>query len=71
MEYQTLNTGHKLPMIGLGLWKIEKDKTAQTIVSAVDSGYRHFDSACDYGNEQEAGKGLQQVMRLGIGRNDL
>ncbi len=44
MEYQTLNNGHKLPMIGLGLWKIEKDKIAQTIGSAVDSGYRHFDS---------------------------
>lgn len=58
-------------MVGLGLWKIEKEKTAQTIVSAVESGYRHFDSACDYGNEQEAGNGLQQVMNQGTRRDDL
>ncbi|MDG1892954.1 MAG: aldo/keto reductase [Verrucomicrobiota bacterium] len=71
MNYQTLNSGHKLPMVGLGLWKIEKDSCAQTIVSAVESGYRHFDSACDYGNEQEAGKGLHEVMTQGIRREDL
>ena len=71
MEYQTLNTGHKLPMVGLGLWKIEKNITAQTIVSAVESGYRHLDSACDYGNEEEAGKGLHEVLNQGILRKDL
>lgn len=58
-------------MIGLGLWKIEKDKTAQTITTAAESGYRHFDSACDYGNEQQAGNGLQQIMNQGIRRDDL
>lgn len=71
MEYQTLHNGNKLPAVGLGLWKIEKSKTAQTIITAAECGYRHFDSACDYGNEQEAGDGFQQVLKNGIQRDDL
>jgi len=65
MQYQTLESGRRLPMVGLGLWKIEREKTADAVVAAVDAGYRHFDSACDYGNEREAGEGLQRALASG------
>jgi D-xylose reductase len=52
-------------MVGLGLWKIEPENTADAVVAAVNAGYRHFDSACDYGNESEAGEGLRRAMATG------
>ena len=40
-----------LPVTGLGVWKIDKDKTANIVYSYLLEGGRHIDSACDYGNE--------------------
>ena len=43
----------QMPAIGLGLWKIARDVTAETVVKAISTGYRHLDCAADYGNEPE------------------
>jgi len=40
-----------MPAIGLGLWKIAREDTAEMVRSAIAEGYRHLDSAADYGNE--------------------
>ncbi|WP_437231209.1 aldo/keto reductase [Planctomicrobium sp. SH661] len=61
-----LNTGRRLPSIGLGLWKIPREETADLVVQAAKLGYRHFDSASDYGNEAEVGIGLQRIFKTGI-----
>lgn len=61
-----LNTGAELPAVGLGLWKIAKDDTARVVRDAIEIGYRHFDSACDYGNEVEAGQGLADAFSAGL-----
>ncbi|MCG8651774.1 MAG: aldo/keto reductase [Pirellulales bacterium] len=67
-----LCTGRQLPSVGLGLWKIDPADTAQVVQNAAECGYRHFDSACDYGNEAQAGDGLQRVMSgEGIPREEL
>ena len=65
-----LKNGDSLPSIGLGLWKIDPAETAGVVTQAVDVGYRHFDSACDYGNEKEAGEGLRSVMASGACRRE-
>lgn len=65
-----LNTGRKIPSVGLGLWKIPRQKTAEIVVRAVQTGYRHFDAASDYGNEAEAGQGLRQVLDSGLCTRD-
>ena len=40
--------------------------------SAIDCGYRHIDSACDYGNEVEAGQGIAQAIADGkVTRDEL
>lgn len=43
------------------MWKVPKDVCAATVVSAIRIGYRHFDCACDYGNEVQVGEGIKQV----------
>jgi D-xylose reductase len=55
-----------MPRIGFGLWKIPREETAACVVEAVRAGYRHFDSAADYGNERETGEGLAQAMAEGL-----
>ena len=50
----TISVGRgEMPAIGLGLWKISREDTAEMVRSAIAEGYRHLDSAADYGNEAE------------------
>ncbi|GMN02142.1 aldo/keto reductase [Erythrobacter sp. MTPC3] len=51
-----------MPPVGFGLWKIPREETANCVVEAVRAGYRHFDSAADYGNEIQTGEGLARAM---------
>ena len=53
MELQTLSNGRKIPVLGLGTWFIDDDKAAQAVVSAVEIGYRHIDTAQAYGRHQD------------------
>jgi D-xylose reductase len=55
-----------MPAVGLGLWKIDGTDTARAVHDAVDAGYRHLDSASDYGNEQEAGDGIRSAIDGGL-----
>ncbi len=67
-----LKSGSKIPSIGMGLWKVSNEEVPQVVVNAAECGYRHFDSACDYGNEESVGLGLQEVFNSGIcSREDL
>lgn len=50
-------------------WKIFKDDPSvveQAVRDAVDAGYRHFDCAFIYGNEEEIGKALQEKIAEGV-----
>ena len=60
----------KMPAIGLGLWKIARDDTAEMVCSAIAEGYRHLDSAADYCNEAEVGEGLQAALSDGLVRRE-
>jgi D-xylose reductase len=57
-----LRTGADFPVIGLGMWKVPNEVCAPLVQEAIAAGYRHFDCACDYGNEQEVGDGLQAAL---------
>ena len=63
---QLLNTGSRLPLVGLGLWKVAPEDAADTVVRAIRAGYRHLDSACDYGNEREVGEGIRRAIDEGL-----
>jgi len=54
------------------MWKIEKPILSELVQEAIKIGYRHFDCACDYGNEPQVGEGLQAAMNNGLcNREDL
>ena len=66
-----VGAGH-MPTLGLGLWKLPEQSVASTVVDAVAAGYRHVDSAADYGNEEAVGEGLRQVLETtDVVRDDL
>ena len=59
---QAINvTGQLMPAVGLGLWKIEQNSVAEAVYKAIEAGYRHLDSAADYGNEKQVGEGLSLI----------
>ncbi len=61
-----------MPLLGLGLWKIDPQDTAAMVAEAIRLGYRHLDSAMDYGNEAEVGAGIQLAIERGYcAREDL
>ncbi len=61
-----------MPAVGLGIWKIAREATARAVQDAISVGYRHIDSACDYGNEVEAGEGIKAAISGGhCSREDL
>ena len=67
-----LANGESLPAVGFGLWKLPKDLAAERVETAIETGYRHLDSACDYGNEQEVGAGIRRAIASGrVKREDL
>jgi len=70
IEAIELRSGAKLPVVGSGMWKVPNDACAQLVQDAVSAGYRHFDCACDYGNEKETGDGLRQVLASGDCRRE-
>jgi D-xylose reductase len=57
-------------VVGLGLWKIPRSATAQAVYDAIAIGYRHFDCACDYGNEAEVGDGFRRAFADGLVTRD-
>ncbi|MDA8909205.1 aldo/keto reductase [bacterium] len=71
---ETLATydGGQFPTIGLGTWKIPDEVLPTLIPDAVEVGYRHFDCACDYGNESAVGEGIKNAISGGkVSRDDL
>ncbi|KAJ6540788.1 Aldo keto reductase [Mycena vulgaris] len=50
----------------LGTWKIPKSVCADTVYTAIKLGYRLFDGACDYGNEEELGQGVRRALSDGL-----
>jgi len=65
MEYVKLNTGAKMPMLGLGVYGID---TTESILSAFEAGYRSIDTASGYNNEEIVG---QAVRESGLKREEV
>ena len=60
----TLNNGLKIPAIGFGTYKAGLD----SIIKALEEGYRYFDTASYYGNEGDISLAL---IRTGIKREEV
>ncbi|KAL2682329.1 hypothetical protein Neosp_006779 [[Neocosmospora] mangrovei] len=55
----TLNTGAKIPAVGLGTWQSKPGEVRKAVAYALKEGYRHIDAALIYGNESEVGQGIK------------
>lgn len=64
-----LADGNKIPQIGLGVWQITNESAfAEAFNAAIGAGYRHFDTAQAYHNEQFLGT---QIIESKIDRKEL
>lgn len=63
-----LNNGHTMPQIGLGTASLKDATVAPVIVTAIEAGYRHIDTAFRYGNQRGVGKGIRDS---GISREEV
>jgi diketogulonate reductase-like aldo/keto reductase len=63
-----LAPGVVIPLIGLGTWPMTGEAAADAVARAIANGYRHIDTAENYGNEEAVGEGIR---RSGIARGDL
>jgi 2,5-diketo-D-gluconate reductase A len=63
-----LNDGHDIPQLGFGVFQIPPSETAEAVKLALETGYRHIDTAEMYGNEAEVG---EAVRASGLDRGDV
>ena len=56
----TLNNGMEMPILGLGTYTLKGDTAILAVKTAAKMGYRHFDTAQAYGNEEEVYEGVRQ-----------
>ncbi|CEP63445.1 uncharacterized protein LALA0_S08e02630g [Lachancea lanzarotensis] len=64
----TLNTGAKLPAVGLGTWQSPDQEAYNAVATALKLGYRHIDGAAIYRNEVPVGKAIRDS---GIPRSEI
>ncbi len=68
-EYTTLNNGVKMPWLGLGVFTVKNGpETENSVLAALEAGYRSIDTAAAYGNETSVGKAMRDS---GIPRQDI
>ena len=68
VPYITLNNGVKMPALGFGTLELNGDIGINSVAKAISLGYRSFDTAPVYGNEEAVGKGIK---KSGIDRKEL
>lgn len=69
MDYVTLNNGIKMPQLGFGVFQISDASECERVVrDAVEVGYRSFDTAASYMNEEAVGRALASC---GVPRDEL
>lgn len=69
MEKITLNNGVEMPILGFGVFQVtDLDECEQSVLTAIETGYRLIDTAASYGNEEAVGRAIK---KSGIAREDL
>lgn len=68
MKTIKLNETIEIPALGFGVFQIPQEQTKDSVVNAIQAGYRHIDTAQSYMNETEVGEGIKAS---GIDRSEL
>jgi diketogulonate reductase-like aldo/keto reductase len=64
----TLNNGIEMPVLGLGTYRLTAEETENSVIAALQSGYKLIDTAAAYGNEESVGAG---IAKSGVAREDV
>lgn len=67
-EMFTLQNGVKIPKIGFGTWQLPQSIAEETVCTAIETGYRHIDTAIAYENERGVGAGIR---KSGVPREEI
>ena len=54
----TFNDGRTIPQLGYGVWQVEDEVAEKVVGTALQTGYRHVDTAAIYGNEAGVGRAI-------------
>ncbi len=69
MQTVKLNNGVEIPILGFGVFQIaDATECERCVVDAIQTGYRHIDTAASYQNEEAVGRGIR---RSGVARDEL
>lgn len=63
-----LSSGYDMPIVGLGTYSLHGATCINSVKSAIASGFRKFDTASVYGNEEEVGQG---ILESGMPREEI
>jgi diketogulonate reductase-like aldo/keto reductase len=64
-----LSNGVEIPCIGFGTWQTPDGEVGvSSVLSAIEAGYRHIDTAQGYGNEESVGTA---VKKSGVARKEI
>jgi 2,5-diketo-D-gluconate reductase A len=63
-----LNNGRTIPQFGFGVFLVPPEETVTAVGTALQTGYRHIDTAEGYGNEKEVGEAIR---KSGLDRADV
>jgi len=69
MQKIKLNNGVEIPILGFGVFQItDMTECERSVIDAIQTGYRHIDTAASYLNEEAVGRGIK---KSGIAREKL
>ena len=71
---RVLHTGAEIPAIGLGTFGSDRfsgEDIAEAVRGAAAVGYRHFDCASVYGNEELIGRSFNEIISAGLDRDEM
>jgi len=67
MEHLQLNTGASIPLEGFGVFKVtDKEVCKEAVYHAIQTGYRLFDTATAYTNEDALGEAVRKAIDDGL-----
>lgn len=67
MEYKVLTNGIKMPMEGFGVFQVrDKEECKESVLNAIQAGYRLIDTAASYTNEDAVGEAVREAIAEGI-----
>lgn len=64
MEYKTLANGIKMPMVGFSVYQVPNlEQCEQSVLDALNAGYRLIDTAESYMNEEAVGSAVRKTQK--------